>query len=162
MALSTGKKITRYNWDEIPTPNAVIDRVNKLGRDQPGQLTFTDRHGNLIGDNETPGVVPEYPPTLTDEEQDKDNYVEIPGVEDDVGIPGVDAGTEQGTQDPQILEIDDPNNVQVDPPHIKQDTNVFPDNDPFVLQDEATAIPPAPAAVPVAPPEPAPADKHPV
>jgi hypothetical protein len=105
MALSTGKKITCYSWDEIPTPDTVIDQVNKLGRDQPEQLTFTDHHGNWIGDNETPGVVPEYPLTLADEEQDKDNYVKIPGVEDDVGIPGVDAGTEQGTQDPQSSRL---------------------------------------------------------
>jgi hypothetical protein len=105
MALSTGKKITCYSWDEIPTPDTVIDQVNKLGRDQPEQLTFTDHHGNWIGDNETPGVVPEYPLTLADEEQDKHNYVKIPGVEDDVGIPGVDAGTEQGTQDPQSSRL---------------------------------------------------------
>ena len=37
-------------------PDTVIARVNALGVDQPEELTFTDRHGRLIGDNEMPGV----------------------------------------------------------------------------------------------------------
>jgi hypothetical protein len=35
MALDTGKKITRRNWDVIPMPELVIARVNTLGKDQP-------------------------------------------------------------------------------------------------------------------------------
>jgi hypothetical protein len=112
----------------------------------------------LIGDNETPGVVPEYPPTLTDEEQDQDDYLEIPGVNNDVGIPGVDAATAQGIQDPQIVKIDDPYTIPADPPPIEPDANVFPDNDPFDPQNEAVAIPPVPTISPVVPLEPAPAD----
>ena len=27
MSLKTGKKITKYNWDEIPIPQTVINRV---------------------------------------------------------------------------------------------------------------------------------------
>jgi hypothetical protein len=50
MALSTGKKIVRRSWDVIPIPETVISRVNDLGRDQPEQMTFTDRYGRLIGD----------------------------------------------------------------------------------------------------------------
>ena len=56
MALSTGQKIIRRSWDAIPMPDTVIARVNALGADQPEELTFTDRHGRLIGDNEIPGV----------------------------------------------------------------------------------------------------------
>ena len=56
MALSTGKKIIRHSWDAIPMPDTVIARVNTLGQDQPEELTFTNRHGRLIGDNEMPGV----------------------------------------------------------------------------------------------------------
>jgi hypothetical protein len=44
MALNTGKKITRYSWDVIPMLDTVIARVNALGRDQPEQLVFTDKH----------------------------------------------------------------------------------------------------------------------
>ncbi len=42
MALNTGKKITRRNWDVIPMPDLVIARVNALGSDQPELLIFTD------------------------------------------------------------------------------------------------------------------------
>ena len=40
MSLASGKKITRRSWDELPITDAVIDRVNLLGQDQPEQLTF--------------------------------------------------------------------------------------------------------------------------
>jgi hypothetical protein len=88
--------------------------------------------------------------------------VKIPGVDDNVGIPGVDAGTEQGIQDPQTDKIDDPNTVQSDPLPIKPDMNVSPAPDPFNTQDKAAAMPPAPTAAPVAPPEPTPASIQPV
>ena len=62
-------------------PQSVIDRVNALAGDQPKLLTFTDRHGNEIGDADiTPQ--PEIPH-------------EIPGVvADAVEITGVDTAVE--------------------------------------------------------------------
>jgi hypothetical protein len=56
MALNTRKKIVLRSWDVIPMPDVVIARVNALGSDQPRQMTFTNRHGRLIGDIEIPGV----------------------------------------------------------------------------------------------------------
>jgi hypothetical protein len=56
MALKIRKKIVRQSWDVIPTLDLVIFRANSLGSDQPHHLTFTDRHGRLIGDIEIPGV----------------------------------------------------------------------------------------------------------
>jgi hypothetical protein len=50
MALNSGKKIVRRSWDVIPMPDFVINRVNEWGKDRPRLLTFTDRHGHLIGD----------------------------------------------------------------------------------------------------------------
>ena len=50
MALDTGAKITRFQWTELPMPKTVIDRVNQIGKDEPPILTFTDRHGDEIGD----------------------------------------------------------------------------------------------------------------
>jgi hypothetical protein len=69
MALNSGKKIVCHSWDVIPMPNLVIDLVNALGCDQPQHMTFTDRHGCLIGDVEIPGV--------DDQEKDDDH---LPGV----------------------------------------------------------------------------------
>jgi hypothetical protein len=37
------------SWDVIPMPDIVIDRVNALGHDLPQHMTFTVRHGRLIG-----------------------------------------------------------------------------------------------------------------
>jgi hypothetical protein len=95
-------------------PDLVIDQVNALSRDQPQQMTFTDRHGRLIGDVEIPGV---------DAEEDDDGH--LPGmigvITDDIEITGVDVeGTE--TQDsvpaPQV-EIDDLEIHHADPAQIE-------------------------------------------
>jgi hypothetical protein len=37
-------------------PDTVINRVNKLGEDEPEHLVFIDRSGRLIGNIELPGV----------------------------------------------------------------------------------------------------------
>ena len=56
MSLTTGSTITRYGWDPIPMPSSAIARVNRLGKDQPKLLLFTDRKGRLIGEAEPTGV----------------------------------------------------------------------------------------------------------
>jgi hypothetical protein len=102
MALNSINKIVCRSWDVITMPDLVIDRVNTLGRDQPQHMTFTDRHGHLMGDVEIPGV--------DDQEEDDDHLPGVvPVIADDIEITGVDVeGTE--TQDavpaPQV-EIDD-------------------------------------------------------
>ena len=57
MSLTTGAAVTRYGWDTIPMTSSVIARVNRLGKDQPELLVFTDRKGRLIGKAEPTGVV---------------------------------------------------------------------------------------------------------
>jgi hypothetical protein len=128
MALNTGKKIVRRSWDKIPMPESVLARVNELGSDQPALMTFTDRHGRLIGDVEISGVT-----EATDDTQ-------IPGVIDDVELPGVDGdGLEDPT--PQVEIINDDLDIPEDPPLIEVET----------VQEETV---PAPVAEPVAQPEP--------
>ena len=56
MSLTTGAAITRYGWDLIPMPSSVIARVNRLGKDQPELLLFTDRKGRLIEKADPTGV----------------------------------------------------------------------------------------------------------
>ena len=56
MSLQTGQKITRYNWDEISIPQAVINRVNVLGKYQPGHFIFTDIKGRKIDESDITGV----------------------------------------------------------------------------------------------------------
>jgi hypothetical protein len=91
MALNSGNKFFRCSWDVIPMPDLVINRVNALGRDQPQHMTFTDRHGRLIGNVEIPGV---------DDEEENDEHLAgvVPVIAHDIEITGVDVeGT--GTQD---------------------------------------------------------------
>ena len=56
MSLTTGAAVTRYRWDPIPMPSSVIEIVNRIGKDQPELLLFTDRKGRLIGVAEPTGV----------------------------------------------------------------------------------------------------------
>jgi hypothetical protein len=118
MALSTGKKIVRRSWDVIPMPDVVIARGSALGSDQSHQMTFTDRHGRLIGDIEIPGVDSE-------EEQEVHFLGVAPVIDDDIVIPGVDvAGPEALDEAPapqvEINDIDipqdDPSPIAVAPP----------------------------------------------
>ena len=52
MCLSTGARITRYRWTDLPMPREVIHRVTEMGRQQgmPTTLTFADRHGHELED----------------------------------------------------------------------------------------------------------------
>ena len=50
ITLNTDKKIIKRYQKTIPIPDTVIDRVNILGKNQPSQLIFRDRHGRFIGD----------------------------------------------------------------------------------------------------------------
>ena len=56
MSLQNGQKIKRYNWDEVPIPQTVINQVNVLGKDQPEYFIFTNRKGRQIGESEMTGV----------------------------------------------------------------------------------------------------------
>jgi hypothetical protein len=95
-------------------PDLVIDQVNTLGRDQPQQVTFTNRHGCLIGDVEIPGV---------DAKDDDNDHLPgvVPVITADKEITGVDVeGTEtqDSVQAPQV-EIDDLDIQHADPDPIE-------------------------------------------
>jgi hypothetical protein len=122
MALNSRKNIVHRSWDVLHMPDLVIDRVNALGRNQPQQMTFIDRHGCLIEYIEIPGV-----------DADKDNDDPLPGVvpviADDIEIPAVDVeGTkaQDAVSAPQVdiddLDIphDDPAPIEVAPTQAEQ------------------------------------------
>ena len=50
LALETGKLINCAQCTEIPMAASVIARVNELGSGEPDLLTWTNRHGDIIGD----------------------------------------------------------------------------------------------------------------
>jgi hypothetical protein len=111
MTLNSGKIIVRRSWDVIPMPDVVINRVNELGKEQPRLMTFTDRHGRLIGDMEIPGV---------DSTEDEDDYFPgvTPVIADAIKIPGVDVAGPEALDEvlaPQV-EIYDPDDIPHDDP----------------------------------------------
>jgi hypothetical protein len=132
MALNYGKKIVRRSWDVFPLPDVVINRVNELGKDQPRLMTFTDRHGRLIGDMEIPGV---------DSTKDEAAYFPgvVPVIADAIEIQGVDV------TGPKALD-------EVPAPHVEiYDPNDIPHDHPAPIEVvPAQAVPvPAPVAPPV-------------
>ena len=70
-------------------------------------LTYTDRHGSLIGDIKIPGV-----------DADDDNDTDTASVFDDnIKLPGVDAGEIKDPQQVEIYDLDipgDPDPIQVE------------------------------------------------
>jgi len=52
MSLSSGEKVVRYRWTELPMPVEAIERISNIGRGQgmPSTLTYANRHGKEIGD----------------------------------------------------------------------------------------------------------------
>jgi hypothetical protein len=131
MALNSTKKIVRRSWDVIPMPNVVINHVNELGKDQPILMTFTDRHGRLIGDMEIPGV--------DSTEDDDDNFPGVaPVIADAIEIPGVDVAGPKALDEvpaPQV-EIYDPDDI--------------PHDDPAPIEEVQTQA--VPVLAPLAPP----------
>ena len=106
MALNSGKKIVRHNWYFITMPDTVIPCVNTLGRFRPKPITFTDRHGHIIGDVETPGLGEDSDEVDVDDEPEKEE-MEIPDMkpEGNAELPGVDMEGQEPP--PQVVEIDD-------------------------------------------------------
>jgi hypothetical protein len=138
IALNSGTKIVRRSWDVIPMPDLVIDRVNALGRDQPQHMTFTDRHGQLIGNVDIPGV---------DDKEENDDHLPgvVPVIADDIDITGVDlegTKTQNAVPAPQV-EIDDLNIHHADPAPIE----VAP------TQEESRTETPVPVTLPAQAPD---------
>ena len=91
-------------------PDTVITRINSLNRDQPEQFIFTNRRGRPIGDVKILWVDPS-----------DVNYTEILGVDasdidiNNIKIPGVDVDI----QEPQVIEIVDPEIPPTEPTSIE-------------------------------------------
>jgi len=52
MSLTSGSRVTRYRWTELPMPTDVINRVNQVGLSQgmKSSLTYSNRQGDEIAD----------------------------------------------------------------------------------------------------------------
>eukprot|EP00957_Ditylum_brightwellii_P107042 8167361-Ditylum_brightwellii.AAC.1 len=48
MSLSTGRRLIRNRWTELPLPQDIIRHVNQLAQRNPKGLIFTDCSGQLL------------------------------------------------------------------------------------------------------------------
>jgi hypothetical protein len=121
--LDTGHTIIRHQWVALPMPPAVINPVDLLGQREPAMLTFTNRHGRDIGDNN---------PQDTDSVGilDDDSIIIHPAVE----IPGVDT-----TMDPAETAGVDPD-FDVEPTGVDMDTNAWVMDTNVPVDNNAVAI----------------------
>jgi hypothetical protein len=103
LALDSGQTIVRHQWVVLPVLPAVIDCVNVLGKKEPSILTFTNWHGQDIGD-----LTQDFEPCA---DEDDDSFVahpngELPGVDVQLGdaeLPGVDTDFDAK---PKGVEVD--------------------------------------------------------
>jgi hypothetical protein len=103
LELDSGQTIVRHQWVVLPVPPAVIDPVNLLGKNEPSILTFTNWHGQDIGD-----LAQDFEPCA---DEDDDSFVahpnnELPRVDVQLGdteLPGVDMDFDA---EPTGVEVD--------------------------------------------------------
>ena len=74
MSLSSGEKVVRYRWTELPMPVEAIERISNIGRSQgmPSTLTYANRHGKEIGET----VATFNPHDASDSDSDDDDTYE--------------------------------------------------------------------------------------
>jgi hypothetical protein len=75
-SLSTGRVLNRNNWTALPMPQDVIARVHTLARRATANiaLTFADRFGDIIPDNDDDAVHDDdYVPGADDSDDDDDD-----------------------------------------------------------------------------------------
>jgi hypothetical protein len=80
MSLTSGDKIIRYRWTELPMPREAITRVNAIGRRQnmPSTITYANRCGT-----ELPETVDDYPTDDETSDSDDDTYSQPASSDDD-------------------------------------------------------------------------------
>ena len=151
MSLTSGEKIIRYRWTELPMPNEAIARVNSIGRRQnmPSTMTYANRQGAEILD-----TVDTYP---SDDDASDSDYSQPDSSDDDSTVSAASdsststndsdassASSDSDSDDDDALAPPNPNpahHVHIPPP-------VHPPHHPLIV-----ALPP--------PPHPVAADVHP-
>jgi hypothetical protein len=68
MSLTSGERVIRYRWTELPVPQEAINWVSSIGRRQgmPSLITYVNRHGCEIGN-----TVADYPEDNQEDDDDE-------------------------------------------------------------------------------------------
>ena len=132
MSLTSGSRISRHRWSELPMPREVIDRVNAIGRTQqmPSTITYADRHGRDIANI--------FDVEIENEDDDDSTY------SDDTHSSSESSDSDHNDDDPGFEE-----ELFYRNPDEHSDHEHDPDVESIVNNDsdnisEASSIPPAP------------------
>ena len=117
MSLTSGDKLIRYRWTELPMPREAITRVNAIGRRQnmPCTITYANRYGT-----ELPETVDDYPTDDEASDSDDDTYSQ-PASSDDDSILSADSNSSTSTTtsggSSNSASDDDSHDDDIFPPH---------------------------------------------
>jgi hypothetical protein len=137
LALDSGQSIVRHQWVVLPVPPAVIDRVNLIEKNEPSILTFTNHHGQVIGN-----LAQDFEPHA---DEDYDSFVAHPIDK----LPGVDLHS----GDAELPEVD--TDFDAKPTGVEVDTEAYRDvpqeqNNVYGLRQQDPIV--APTEMPIAEP----------
>ena len=84
-SLSTGRVLSRNHWTPLPMLKEVIDRLHVLGRRSTAALTFTERDGVIIPNNDDGDDPddPDFDPDHNHESNDDNAYASDDSSTDD-------------------------------------------------------------------------------
>ena len=155
MCLTTGARITRDRWTDLPMPHEVIHRVTEMGCQQgmPATLTFADRHGSELEDRLV--EVPDDDATQEAYDPYYDDDSTHTG-DDDLSYDTDDDGDDNDNDDhhaPAPDTDDDGIAIAPDPPILDNDPTLFgPGAPPIVANDDQHSLV-DPCQVPLAAPD---------
>jgi hypothetical protein len=162
LSLSTGRRIDRQNWTELPMPNDVVDRVHTLARRDKAAtgLTFGWRDGSSVTDHDNDDdhmADPDYDPGNDDDSDGDDDYIDHGDEDDEPAADDIDRAPIAGVadEDDEIVPPDDAHPHDDHPPHV---SDADSDDDLVSLEpadeegnggsyDEHTAQPAVPTGV---------------
>jgi hypothetical protein len=110
MSLSSGERVVRYRWTELPIPKEAIDRVSAIGRQQrmPSTLTYANRLGREIGD-----TAATYP-SDEDTDSDDDTYEDSQQSDSDEDSDSEDDDDDDDDDSDDDDDNDDDNEINTD------------------------------------------------
>jgi hypothetical protein len=118
LSLSTGKRIHRHKWTDLPSPDDAINRVNTLARRQgmPHTLSFTDRYGFALTDDAD---------SIDDDHDSAYNPTDNESDDDDDNLDDYDADSDGNESDDDNADEDAPNDDNADDPD-EADARILP------------------------------------
>ena len=152
MSLTSGSRITRHQWTELPMPKDVINRVTQMGREQkmPTTITISNRHGREIvdsleemQDDDSSNSLDSYSASDKDNvtlEYDSDGEESIPNQDDmeeaEHPLPVVDPINEQDEPMPEAPEMFP---VPAEDDNVDQNEPLL-ENDHMSINNESTGV----------------------